>query len=897
MLGAAYQLATAEDGWGRLNGALALLVSGARTLSTARDQEVGTSVFGSKLAESFIPSDIQAIQEIGNCGGGDVTRCVLAAAGIGFRFDAWHSRSEWDESLVTRLGAGNDMFLLAGNDIQLAGGTIVNTGRDLVMTAGNDFLATALANTRSSESSSFGFGVSLFSGGFTISVDGSGSNSNSTLYSNASINAMESITLVTGNDAMLLGAVMQARPVVGVEEDADGNPILDANGYVTEVLGETGGNIYLEIGNDLVIASQQSTSSSNSWGFGLSLSFTGGTLSGIGINANIAEGNARYVDSPSMIDAYRILDVYVDNTTYLMGSVIASRNDGLYLDTGYLVHDNLFNEHNSYSVNVGLNIGVGETLSFDGTAGFSLDITEGFTRATISGGDVVVRNQSDFDISQINQDLDAVDTITRDTHINLQLPALNLVKLAEDLEAAGNYIRAATADVPDEVRARGGAAVSVYRRMVASGMPISEAMARTRLPAFEASVNAIERVIELEKQYPNGQVPPEELLLMALTEEALYDDNGDLVLSIDCDLMGNCEVYADELGQDHIELLIELVRDGVWLNGLTAAPLFTTFQNFLIACAEENPQLIVDFYNQWGEQAFRNMAELRAGGAQADYRDPIGFDADTLVNAIEAYQASGDQGTLIMSMAVSQDIFLDDYGYTEAEREEAFQQFVGVAGVVIGFVPVIGDTMDVADLLEAIGDGDITGVLIAGVGFIPLAGDAGQALARMVGDGRRTIPVDELAQVANRAGDIRFASQAQVQRNFAQNRTFWSRSPSEFNGNRVYQRDDLIDPDVVSTWRENGVVVSGTNLERMASGRAPIGPDGNPVNLHHLTQTQGGAIAEMSQSFHQTNYGTIHINTGGLPSGINRSQFNTWREAYWRNRVTTSNWGAVDGFF
>lgn len=124
---------------------------------------------------------------------------------------------------------------------------------------------------------------------------------------------------------------------------------------------------------------------------------------------------------------------------------------------------------------------------------------------------------------------------------------------------------------------------------------------------------------------------------------------------------------------------------------------------------------------------------------------------------------------------------------------------------------------------------------------------------------------------------------------FGQQRRFWTDDPVQFNGNRVYQRNDQFDPRQVSTWRENGQLVQGTNLERMASGRAPIGNDGRPINLHHMTQTQGGAIAEVTQTFHQKNFGTIHINTGSLPSGINRAEFDAWRADYWRNRAGT--WG------
>lgn len=118
-----------------------------------------------------------------------------------------------------------------------------------------------------------------------------------------------------------------------------------------------------------------------------------------------------------------------------------------------------------------------------------------------------------------------------------------------------------------------------------------------------------------------------------------------------------------------------------------------------------------------------------------------------------------------------------------------------------------------------------------------------------------------------------------------QKRKFWKSDPVEFNGNKVYQRDDLFDPNRMTTWREKGKVIRGTNVERMATGRAPVGHDGNAVNLHHMLQTQNGPIAEMSQTCHKTNYGIIHINPNAIPSGIYRSAFNAWREQYWINRA------------
>lgn len=125
----------------------------------------------------------------------------------------------------------------------------------------------------------------------------------------------------------------------------------------------------------------------------------------------------------------------------------------------------------------------------------------------------------------------------------------------------------------------------------------------------------------------------------------------------------------------------------------------------------------------------------------------------------------------------------------------------------------------------------------------------------------------------------RKATAADVDSYFQQNRKYWSSDPIVVNGNKVYQRNDLIDPKYIDP------KTGKTNLELMQSGRAPIGPDGNPINLHHMTQSQAGPIAELTQTFHQKNSSTIHVNTGDIPSGINRAEFSIWRRDYWKNRA------------
>jgi hypothetical protein len=51
-------------------------------------------------------------------------------------------------------------------------------------------------------------------------------------------------------------------------------------------------------------------------------------------------------------------------------------------------------------------------------------------------------------------------------------------------------------------------------------------------------------------------------------------------------------------------------------------------------------------------------------------------------------------------------------------------------------------------------------------------------------------------------------------------------------------------------------------------------------------QRNDSPIADMTQTFHQQNSSVIHINPNTIPSGINRSQFYTWRSNCWSQRAT-----------
>ncbi|WP_375630384.1 MULTISPECIES: HNH/ENDO VII family nuclease, partial [unclassified Bartonella] len=149
----------------------------------------------------------------------------------------------------------------------------------------------------------------------------------------------------------------------------------------------------------------------------------------------------------------------------------------------------------------------------------------------------------------------------------------------------------------------------------------------------------------------------------------------------------------------------------------------------------------------------------------------------------------------------------------------------------------------------------------------------------------------EIAQSLEKMSDEAIATQY-----LGQERKFWSKPIEvgfEINHkeekitqiNKVYQRDDLFDPNRISEWTVNKKKVTGTNIERMKAGRAPIGFDNKPIELHHMLQTHDGSIAEVTNAFHNKHNSAIHINPNTMGSAIDRDLFDKWRTQYWKERA------------
>lgn len=260
----------------------------------------------------------------------------------------------------------------------------------------------------------------------------------------------------------------------------------------------------------------------------------------------------------------------------------------------------------------------------------------------------------------------------------------------------------------------------------------------------------------------------------------------------------------------------------------------------------------------WAEAQRRcaNAINARVGGTQ--------YVADNGDGRLEA----NEYGSTAEQLAAARGAGADLPWGRAVERDKPWWQdvgsFVADAGHTVldvaGLVPVIGEAADGLNAAWYTAEGDYLNASLSAAAMIPVVGSVatGARLGRRAADAVGA--ADDVAAVA-KGGDVP---------------QFWNRT-TDFRGNKVYQRNDLVDPEL----KVNGE----TNLQRMRSGRAPIGPDGNPLELHHMLQRQDGPIAELTRTFHADYRSIIHINPNTIPSGINRSQFNTWRRAYWRQRA------------
>ncbi|QDE40906.1 filamentous hemagglutinin N-terminal domain-containing protein [Luteibacter pinisoli] len=314
-----------------------------------------------------------------------------------------HTNSHDDTTGASHIRSDGDVSIAAGNgDLNVIGSAI--SGKDVALAATGDLNLISQRETHSQNSGSanasgeLGFSIGSQTGFYVTASVGKGiAHGNGSTNANTSVNASETLTLLSGNDTNILGAQARGQTVVAA------------------------------IGGDLNIASQQATNdyASQYWQVG------GTFVYGYGSQVNIAAGkttsNYKSVDEVSGIGAGSGgFNIYVGGNTDLKGGVIASSSETSknVLNTGSISFSDIENKAEYHSASASVSAGGG---NFSGSIGLpqSKD-TASTTRAGVADGALIVRNQPDTDLSALDRkpDIDAGG-----------LKPIDEKKLAQDQEA------------------------------------------------------------------------------------------------------------------------------------------------------------------------------------------------------------------------------------------------------------------------------------------------------------------------------------------------------------------------------------------------------------------------------------------------------------------------------
>ena len=364
----------------------------------------------------------------------------------------WRNDRNWTESITSELVSGGNLYLRAGTDIALLGGTQVYADGDAVLFAGRDIILAAQADTMRERGSSFGVSVTQGGGSTTVGVNASRNSASSTTYTPALLSVGGNLSLSSGQDTILRGAIVEA-------DSASVNA-----------------------GRNLTVETLQNLAQSRSASVGASVTFTGPHITGGSANVSGASSDRRFSDAVSGIFTNGALDITVGGVTELIGATVVSGQGLLNLDTGDLITRDLTDVDRSRSFSAGVTLeaprpggtsgGDSGTTTQDrpsaldyvsGLSGsYARSILEGRTLATIGQGSVTVRNQTDeqtsLQLAGLNRDASTNQIITRDESFrtgNLELDVGALRRARENLIRLQNPRAVANLQIEVEARLKG----------------------------------------------------------------------------------------------------------------------------------------------------------------------------------------------------------------------------------------------------------------------------------------------------------------------------------------------------------------------------------------------------------------------------------------------------------
>ncbi|WP_426426717.1 hemagglutinin repeat-containing protein [Siccibacter turicensis] len=395
-----------------LSGSVGSMVNGAATAVQAAHKESDSRLASLKATQAAL-SGIQAglQQQLAAAQGGSATdNAFQIAVSLGAQSSKSKTHEESDTVTGSRLTAGGNLSVVAtGKDTAANGGDItvvgsqLNAGKDVTLDAARDINLISGQNTNlltgsnSSHGGSVGVGLGFggTNNGLSVSANANASSGkqkgNSLTHSNATVEAGNAVTLISGRDATLAGAQVNGKQITA------------------------------DIGRDLSIASQQDIdnylSKQSSVSGGLSYTFGGGPGGSFSFSRDKMSSKYRSVNDQSGLFAGEGgFDVTVGNHTQLDGAVLASTAtaDKNRLDTGTLGYGDIHNEadfkvqHQGGGFSTG---GIGALIASNignvmlmgaGSNGHS----DGTTQAAISQGTIVIRDQDKQkqDVTDLSRD-------------------------------------------------------------------------------------------------------------------------------------------------------------------------------------------------------------------------------------------------------------------------------------------------------------------------------------------------------------------------------------------------------------------------------------------------------------------------------------------------------------
>ncbi|AYM84579.1 filamentous hemagglutinin N-terminal domain-containing protein [Agrobacterium tumefaciens] len=429
--GAAQKLTTINDGYSAANAAFASLkaydaldkiakggnlVSASLTVGFSYQKERETA-----QSSVPVPTEIRAAQSVTiEAVSGDLTsHGAQIAAGYG---------SEGQIVISDNEKAG-DITLKAGKDIILESAQATNSSSTSSMSGGANFGVSA------------GVGINGVSAGLTGGANASvgKSNADGTTQVNSHVSGTGDITLKSGNDTRLAGAVV------------------------------SGDTVTANVGGDLTILSVPDTGTNSNHSASAGFSLGGGQLlSGVQVGGGSGSGETNWITEQSGLVSNGAMDVTVGGNTHLGAGKIISATGDLILDTGTLTHDNFEGQkgYEGFSVDLGIDLSSGKDAAGNSInnhtleGSYQLNDTRQTVRATVGPGDIVIRDQeqqaalerdnsSTRPLDELNRDPDKAYEITKDRHVELDIYlSTNSLKAAAE---AGKTLIDAVGEVLDRM--------------------------------------------------------------------------------------------------------------------------------------------------------------------------------------------------------------------------------------------------------------------------------------------------------------------------------------------------------------------------------------------------------------------------------------------------------------